>query len=446
MAQANVIVNYAPAQRLPSGGAVRVTAPSPEASRRWGAMLAGALLAGGAIFTLGQFVRPDGTAREKFSPVPAKPALERATPGKLAAAAAPRRQRTLDAELSPPALPLDRAAAPTPAQPRTKTRITTASGTPGVTSEPRRVALSAPAERRIETREQRADAADFAPAPVPRPVGQRRDLEGFLGERGLVLAEEPSIPARPGDGVDPVTAGNLAGDQPRGQALNQAPALAGIPQPDLEPGIAPVLNPAPGEASAGARPLVETVVGVVPPSSASVPSAPLVEAMSNAAPPPSAATPELPLIETLTGPVPPPRAASATARLAADGELPPATTGDTVPSGIAATPTPATARPVSELAMAASAAAPAYVQYFPTAVVNGEPLGALTVRDLGAQGMAVHLGALVELLRLRMPEAEFTRLSTAAAADQFVTLDELRAAGFTVQIDAGRERLLIDAR
>jgi hypothetical protein len=78
--------------------------------------------------------------------------------------------------------------------------------------------------------------------------------------------------------------------------------------------------------------------------------------------------------------------------------------------------------------------------------VDGEPIGAITLQDLGHGGHAVHLGALVELLKLRMPQVEFARLSSAAAADSFVSLDQMRAAGITVQYDPRQERLLIDAR
>ena len=109
------------------------------------------------------------------------------------------------------------------------------------------------------------------------------------------------------------------------------------------------------------------------------------------------------------------------------------------------------AEPALTLASANSIAAgmtPAFqtAQFFPVAIVDGEPIGAITLRDLGQQGQAIHLAALVELLKLRMPQAEFARLNSAAAADSFVTLDQLRAAGITIQYDAAQDRLLIDAR
>ena len=109
------------------------------------------------------------------------------------------------------------------------------------------------------------------------------------------------------------------------------------------------------------------------------------------------------------------------------------------------------AEPAPTLASANSIAAgmtPASrtAQFFPLAIVDGEPVGAITLRDLGQQGQAIHLAALVELLKLRMPQAEFAKLNSAAAADSFVTLDQLRAAGITIQYDAAQDRLLIDAR
>jgi hypothetical protein len=83
----------------------------------------------------------------------------------------------------------------------------------------------------------------------------------------------------------------------------------------------------------------------------------------------------------------------------------------------------------------------AQAQTFPTVTVAGVALGAVTMR-----GDAVHLGSLVGLLQLRMPDAELVRLQSAPAADSFVSLDTLRAAGIEIAIDPEGESLALAAR
>ena len=85
----------------------------------------------------------------------------------------------------------------------------------------------------------------------------------------------------------------------------------------------------------------------------------------------------------------------------------------------------------------------AFVQHFPTVVVNGAQLGAITLRDFGTGKSSIHLGALLGLLRLRMLETDYARLSTAASADRFVTLDRLREAGIPIRYDQQHDRLSI---
>ena len=98
----------------------------------------------------------------------------------------------------------------------------------------------------------------------------------------------------------------------------------------------------------------------------------------------------------------------------------------------------------TKTAVAESAAG--YVQNFPVVVVNGVELGAITVRQAVDSPIEIHLGGLLSLFRSRMHESDFNRLSKASSADQFVTLDELRRAGFDVNYDPSRERLLIGAK
>jgi hypothetical protein len=84
-----------------------------------------------------------------------------------------------------------------------------------------------------------------------------------------------------------------------------------------------------------------------------------------------------------------------------------------------------------------------YVQHFPTVVVNGNVLGGITLREFSEHQRSIHLGALLSLLRSELPAAEFERLSTVASANFFVSFEELRRAGITIQYDPLRERLLI---
>ena len=104
------------------------------------------------------------------------------------------------------------------------------------------------------------------------------------------------------------------------------------------------------------------------------------------------------------------------------------------------------ARPASAIALNAASPEASFVQSYPLVVADGEVLGAVTLRDFGTSGMAVHLRSLLGLLRLRMPEAEFLRLDGAAAADRYVTFEELRMAGIDAQFDARGTRLALFTR
>lgn len=418
MAQTNVMVSYAPARRA--------LAPAPRSEtydfrhKRLGLTLAGALLAGGAVFALGAYVRSDGSVREAFSPMRTSPSLGNAAPERVAARAAPPRASD-PAAIRPSPLPylaVVRNSPASPSAPRVETRTLSAPAPQEASRSPRQVALravSSPGQVQGEPTEATGLAPPAAPEP---PSGQRRDLEGFLSEQGLVLAADAAQPALSAD-IPPVaewTSGDLVVETPPEPALAAAPSFAEGAAPAPEPGTAPVLE------------LTELA-----PAPAPAP-APLVDASPEAAPAPAADAVRLAAPEPGSIELPP----AAPARSSAP--IPFGEVGRAAPR-LALAPAAAVATPASAAAPSAS-----YVQHFPTAVVHGETLGAVTLRDLGAQGQMVHLGALVGLLKLRMPEAEFVRLGSAAAADRFVPLDQLRAAGITVQFDARKGRLLIDAR
>lgn len=103
-----------------------------------------------------------------------------------------------------------------------------------------------------------------------------------------------------------------------------------------------------------------------------------------------------------------------------------------VPPGALAVTAPADSQPETPAA--------AEAQSFPTVTVGGQALGAVTMRE-----GKVHLASLVGLLQLKLPASEFARLSSAPAADSFVAVEELRAAGIAVELDAAGERLTLTA-
>ena len=111
------------------------------------------------------------------------------------------------------------------------------------------------------------------------------------------------------------------------------------------------------------------------------------------------------------------------------------------PAFIPANPIPA---PPASAAMTEGASASAeFVQRFPMVVLNGTPLGAITLREFAGGQRLIHLGALLSLFRSKMDPAEFERLISAGTADQFVSLEVLRRAGLEAQYNARRGRLTI---
>ena len=447
MAQPNVISIYTPAQ-----GTLTLTPAGKQLGQaRVGMTVAGVLLAGGAVFALGQFVKPDGAVRESFAAAPAGPSPAAAFM-KPAVAAPSKLEDWPAAEVAlQPLPPVVRDVAPKVTETPRASREPSATARRENARPPRRVPLAAEVQRAPASGTGLEDNDASSLQEQGRTAGRRRDLEGFLSDQGLILAVENQNSAAADRGIDPVAVRTTA--TPAGEALPEpAPGAAAMVAvdalPQAEPGLAPAVSEPVAEGETAAAPLVRGIAG----------------------PAPAAGTAPAPLIETLTGPVPPPRrrvTASLAEAVPQAVPLPPVSTAaiDAGPaedlrsqaksvahreearavlagvprSALAAAPAPAS------LAGAAASAAE-YVQLFPVAIVKGEALGAVALRDLGAKGQAIHLGSLVGLLQLRMPEAEYTRLATAAAADSFVTLDQLRAAGITVQYDARQDRLLIEAR
>jgi hypothetical protein len=392
MAQTNLIVTYSPA----GGPNPRPAGYRPPSYRGgWGIALAGALLTGGAIAALGHFVRPDGTVREggleRRSDL-APPATGSATP----VIPPPVAQRPAGAEPN---------AQPSPLPYLAVVRDLPRGERPVATRRPLSAAVTEAAQRAAPPRAhsltiatpapRAASAAPAEPRDVAQPPSQRRDLAGLLEAQGLVPADPDLADA----GLAPVAAWTP-------EDLSGEASLVPPDEPDADAGWG-MADPAPAPAEADSAALLPPPVD---------PAEPRVTALAEngASPISTSAAAESQPAMALAEP-------GDTAKRAMIASVPPVATG--------------------------SAAPPAAVaQHYPLAIVDGEPIGAITLQDLGHGGHAVHLGALVELLKLRMPQAEFARLSSAAAADTFVSLDQLRAAGITVQYDPRQERLLIDAR
>lgn len=394
MAQTNVMVSYAPARFPAADTLAHQAVATVRAPRRWAPALAGMLLAGGAVFALGQFVNPDGTTRDESFPAAPRAPLAKSEPAGSALIVPPVRDEAAEAESKPlPYLALVRDVAPAP-KPASAMRTLSAPAVPR--HQPQRAALAAsavvptPAAEPISVAEP-ATAVDAITPPAPaRESGLRRDLEGFLESQGHELAvAEPS-------GTVIAQEGELRPELAAPLELTDAEVL-----PDVEPGLQE-----PVEMAEAVEP--RAVIEVAEAAQAAPPEATQSQRLAEVASPQAAPAPEPPAIAS------PPKSLTATAEVA-EAEF--------------------SAEP-----------SPLYVQSYPVAVINGEPLGAVTLRDYGVDGAAIHLRALIGLLRLRMPEAEFLRLDTAAAADRFISIEELRAAGIEARFDPRNGRLTIESR
>ena len=60
--------------------------------------------------------------------------------------------------------------------------------------------------------------------------------------------------------------------------------------------------------------------------------------------------------------------------------------------------------------------------------------------------ISIYLGSFLSLFKSRMDPVTFQRLSSAKAADQYVTLEVLRDFGLDMEYDSKRERLMLQIR
>lgn len=263
--------------------------------------------------------------------------------------------------------------------------------------------------RLAETRKQEVGAAQ-------PPAGQASPVALSASQEAIPRAYEPQavhtdIALSPPPLADPV------------EPSAAPPPLEVAPDTDFAASFAPLANEV-AESGTEAQPAGEAI---------GPPAAELALATQNVALPEEAMAPA-----SLAPPAAVPEV-EALATVEAIEELPPELPA--APAALATAPAP----PAQPGAGHVQAVAPDYVQVFPMVMVDGEPLGAVTLRELGAETSTVHLGALLGLFRLKMPESEFARLSGAAAADQFVSLAQLREAGIEVRYDERRVRLVIES-
>lgn len=384
MAQTNVMVSYAPAHFCAPDVPMRSSLPVARGQRSWGTALASVLLAGGAVFALSQFVKSDGGARDEGFPAAPRAPLAKREPVPAAPVAQDARQTLPPAAAKATRPPYLALVRHAPA-PQAALAVRALAAPLAPRPRPQRVALD-PLAVSSDPVARPAPAIEAVPsAPLPTG-GLRRDLAGFLETQGHELAiVDPS-------GTLLASEGELRPELAQPLELTDAEVL-----PDIGPGlhepveVAEALSPSASINASDATPSA---------SPTAKRSDRLADGVAGQTESATSVTPAVSM--------------TATAGLA--------------DSGFSAQP------------------APLYVQSYPVAIINGEPLGAITLRDYGADGAAIHLRALIGLLRLRMPEAEFLRLEGSAAADRFVSIEELRASGIEARFDARNGRLTIVAR
>lgn len=209
----------------------------------------------------------------------------------------------------------------------------------------------------------------------------------------------------------------------------------------LGPEAAPSLSPPPPEAAAA--PDISTTEAALP-----APAVPLAaEPVAQAATEPPLAPLETPAPDIVLAPL----AAAEPQREAVFPPPPPPAQRLSLPEQASPVPAPPAAAPSPPAPASVVPSAPvrlarveqSYTEIFPSLVVGTRTLGAVTLRDYGNGFATVHLGALLGLFKLRMPEAEYARLAAAPAAGTFVGIDELRAAGLAVVFDPRKGQLAI---
>lgn len=85
-----------------------------------------------------------------------------------------------------------------------------------------------------------------------------------------------------------------------------------------------------------------------------------------------------------------------------------------------------------------------FVQSYPVTVLDGVEIGAIPMRISADNVISIYLGSFLSLFQTRMDPDIYQRLSSARAADQYISLDVLRSYGLNMTYDSKHERLILD--
>ena len=85
-----------------------------------------------------------------------------------------------------------------------------------------------------------------------------------------------------------------------------------------------------------------------------------------------------------------------------------------------------------------------YTQLYMPTFLSGREVGSVPLRIGSNKQVSLHLGSFLSLFRGKMDAEQFNRLSGSASAQGYVTLETMKAAGFSLYYDLMRERLILD--
>lgn len=122
------------------------------------------------------------------------------------------------------------------------------------------------------------------------------------------------------------------------------------------------------------------------------------------------------------------------------GGLLPPTPQQTTPirSGSVATPAPQALAPFAAVKTAAE-----YSQFYLPTFLGGREVGSVPLRISQDKQVTVHLGSFLSLFRGSMDAQHFEHLRRSASAQEYVTLETMKAAGFNLYYDIMNKRLIL---
>ena len=85
----------------------------------------------------------------------------------------------------------------------------------------------------------------------------------------------------------------------------------------------------------------------------------------------------------------------------------------------------------------------AVVQTYPQVRIGSRTLGAITMRTARNGSPTIHIGGLLNLMKLKLPRSDYERFSNASAARTFISLEDLRKSGIPAEISSDGGELVI---